>query len=341
MARVLLIVNPHATRVSPELRERVVRELARGTGGERGCDVEARLTQAPGHAVELARHAGAEGFDAVATLGGDGTVNEAACGLIEAGGHARLAPVADPPGGSGARGNGSGASGRGTPALACLPGGQANVFARMLELPDGAIAASRRVAEAMNAGRGRTVDLGVVNERCFTFASGLGLDAWVTRQVDARPRLKARLGPWYYTWSVLAVLARRCIAGAPKLSVRVDGEGPLEGMTAIVQNGSPYTYFKRRPIDLAENSALDSGRLSGCVLRRALPHDLPSLAWRALSKGASVGAHPRVSPFSQARALTVASSDGRALPLQADGEYLGEVTEARYTVLPGALKVLC
>ena len=38
--------------------------------------------------------------------------------------------------------------------------------------------------------------------------------------------------------------------------------------------------------------------------------------------------------------LTVRSADGRALPLQADGDYLGDVAEARYSILPGALNVV-
>jgi diacylglycerol kinase family enzyme len=53
-----------------------------------------------------------------------------------------------------------------------------------------------------------------------------------------------------------------------------------------------------------------------------------------------MSAHRRVSSFSGVTGLTVHSADGRPMPLEVDGDYLGEVTEARYSILPGALSVL-
>jgi diacylglycerol kinase family enzyme len=210
----------------------------------------------------------------------------------------------------------------------------------------------------------------VVNGRCFTFSSGVGVDASVTRQVDSNPHLKARFGPWYYTWAVLATFARRYLISAPRMTVRVaagvlgteasdtlatarerpfdakrkpfkrDAARGLEGITTVVQNGTPFTFFRGRPIEIADGGSLDSGELAGCVLRGAGPVDLPFLAFRAVSGHARMSAHRRVSSFSGISGLTVHSADGRPLPLQVDGDYLGEVTEARYSILPGALSVL-
>ena len=114
------------------------------------------------------------------------------------------------------------------------------------------------------------------------------------------------------------------------------GERTLEGVTAIVQNGSPFTYFQDRPIEIAEGAALDSGALAGCVLHRATPLDMPSIAWRAFSPRARVAGHRQVTRLPRAHRADRASADGRPLPLQVDGDYLGEVAEARYSILPGA-----
>src|SRR5271154_4809453 len=165
--RMLVIVNPYATTVSSHLREVVVYAL-RGR-----FEVDAVDTEAPGHATELCREAAHEGYDAVVAFGGDGTVNEAANGLL----------------------------GSSTP-LYCLPGGSANVFAKMLGIPGELVDATEHLLALADDWRPRRVDLGVVSaegaegavaeDRCFTFASGLGVDASVVQRVDANPRMKAR-----------------------------------------------------------------------------------------------------------------------------------------------------
>jgi diacylglycerol kinase family enzyme len=186
----------------------------------------------------------------------------------------------------------------------------------------------------------RKVDLGVVNGRCFTFASGLGLDASVVERVDANPRLKARFGPWFFTWVAFSTFMRRYLVSPPRLTVRTaDGE-ELEGVTAVVQNGSPFTYFQNRPVDIAEGASLHSGTLAGGVLHRATPLGMPSIAWRALSPRAHVTRHRQITGLPDATGMTVRSADERPLPLQVDGDYLGEVSEARYSVLPEALSVV-
>ncbi|MDE3069416.1 MAG: hypothetical protein KGJ43_01680 [Acidobacteriota bacterium] len=377
MRRMLVIVNPYATGASARVRERVLRTLARAFA------VEAVDTRAPGHAIELAASAEAAGFDAVAAVGGDGTVNEAANGLLGeriaalpgaawAGAPTRPGPVWPVQGGAvpaerprlvavgaGAADHGAAGAGRSspetdedeedrpaTPALACIPAGQANVLVRMLGIPQDAQSATQHLVALAAAGGRRVIDLGVVNGRGFTFASGVGVDASVTQAVDARPQLKARLGPWFYTWAALGVLARRWSEGAPRMSVRIppaggaETSGMLEGMTAVVQNGSPYTYFNRHPVELARRSSLHSGRLAGCVLHRARMRDVPALAHRALSRAGSIADHGAVSEFSGVGELSIHSRDGRALPLHVDGDYIGSTESARYGVLPGALRLI-
>jgi diacylglycerol kinase family enzyme len=302
--RMLMIVNPYASTVSDGLRHLVVHAL-RGR-----FEVDAVDTEARGHATELCREAAHEGYDVVVAFGGDGTVNEAANGLL----------------------------GSPTP-LTCLPGGSANVFGKMLGIPGGLVDATEHLLAMADDWRVHRVDLGVVNGRCFTFASGLGLDASVVQRVDASPRRKARWGPWFFTWVAVTTFARRYLVRPPRLDAELDGER-VPGVTAIVQNGSPFTYFNDRPIVIADEAQLDSGTLATCVLRSARPLDMPSIALRAFSQRLRLTRHRHIAALPPATELTVRSADGRPLPLQVDGDYLGEVAEARYSIMPRALSVV-
>jgi diacylglycerol kinase family enzyme len=307
--RMLIIVNPYATTVSDRLRHLVVYAL------QGRFEVDAVDTEARGHATELCREAAHEGYDVVVAFGGDGTVNEAANGLI-----------ASPAGASP------------TP-LCCLPGGSANVFGKMLGIPGDVVDATEHLLAMADDWRPRKVDLGVVNGRCFTFASGLGLDASVVERVDANPKLKARLGPYFFTWVAVSTFMRRYLVSPPRLQVQAHGE-TLDGVTAIIQNGSPFTYFQNRPVQIADGATLDSGALASGVLHRATLLSMPFIAWRALSSRAHVAGNRQVTGLKDLSEMVVTSSDGRTLPLQVDGDYLGEVAEARYSIMPQALNVI-
>jgi diacylglycerol kinase family enzyme len=302
--RMLIIVNPYATTVSDRLRHLVVYAL------QGRFEVDAVDTEARGHATELCREAAHEGYDVVVAFGGDGTVNEAANGLL----------------------------GSPTP-LCCLPGGSANVFGKMLGIPGDVVDATEHLLAMADDWRPRTVDLGSVNGRYFTFASGLGLDASVVERVDSNPHLKARLGAYYFTWVAISTFLRRYLLKPPRLEVQA-GDKTLQGVTAIIQNGSPFTYFQDRPIEITDGAALDSGALTGGVLHRATLVSMPFIAWRAFSTHARVAGHRQVSPIGDFSEMTVRSTDGRPLPLQVDGDYIGEVSEARYSILPRALNVV-
>src|ERR1700716_1421809 len=198
--RMLIIVNPYAATVSDRLSHLVVYAL------QGRFEVDAVDTEARGHATEICREAAHEGYDVVVAFGGDGTVNEAANGLL----------------------------GSSTP-LCCLPGGSANVFGKMLGIPGDPVDATEHLLAMADDWRPRKVDLGVVNGRCFTFASGLGLDASVVERVDANPRMKARLRARLFTWAAATTFLKRSLLPPPRLKVHT-AEGELDGVTAIVQN---------------------------------------------------------------------------------------------------------
>jgi diacylglycerol kinase family enzyme len=302
--RMLIIVNPYATTVSDRLKNLVVYAL-RGS-----YQVDAIDTEARDHATELCRDAAREGYDVVVAFGGDGTVNEAAKGL----------------------------AGTETP-LSCLPGGRTNVYCRMLGIPTDVVDATEHLLQMADDWRPRAVDVGMLNERAFLFAAGVGLDASVVEQVDAHPRLKARLGEWYYTWTGVRTFNRRYLFRPPRLEARL-GEERVAGVTTIVQNGSPYTYFGDRPVHMGEGAELTSGDLSGVVLKRASPIDIPTIIWRALSKHARLARHRRVHAFAGLDGLHVRSLDERPLPLQVDGDYIGEAQEATISVRPRGITVV-
>jgi diacylglycerol kinase family enzyme len=303
--RMLVIVNPYATTVSDRLRNLVVYAL------DARYAVEAVDTQARGHATELCREAAAQGYDLVVAFGGDGTVNEAANGLV----------------------------GTDTP-LSCLPGGATNVFHRAIGMPTDVVDATEHLLLLADGFRPRQIDLGRINDRFFTFAAGVGLDASVVERVDAHPRLKARLGEYYYTYAAFTTFSRRYLIDPPHVRVAVDGQ-ELEGVTVIAQNAEQYTYFGRRPIRLSPDVQLDDGALGLVVLKRARPIELPTVGWRAFSgRARTLTRHRQIESFPRTHEATVVAIDEGTFPVQVDGDFIGDWDEATFSSAPGALRVV-
>ena len=302
--RMLIIVNPYASTVSDRLRNLVVYAL-RGRYHVHAVDTESR-----DHATVLCRQAAEEGYDVVVAFGGDGTFNEAANGL----------------------------AGSDTP-LACLPGGRTNVWCRIIGVPVDIVDATEHLLGLAHAWSPRRVDLGQVNDRYFLFSAGVGLDASVVEQVDAHPRLKRRLGEWYYTWTGINTFNRRYLLHPPWLRADIDGR-QVDGVTAIVQNAEPYTYFGNRQVHMAEGASLSSGDLAGIVLRQARLADMPTIILRAFAKRLRLVDHRQVTPFRGTSEIMIRSADERALPLQVDGDYIGEVAEARFRAVPDGLLIV-
>jgi diacylglycerol kinase family enzyme len=303
--RMLIIVNPYATTMSDRLRHLVVYAL------QGRYDVHAVDTQRRGHAIELCREAAREGYDVVVAFGGDGTVNEAANGLI----------------------------GTDTP-LTCLPGGSNNVFCKILGIPADVVDATEHLLRMADTFRPRWADLGVVNGRRFTFAAGMGLDASVVERVDRHPHLKTRFGAWYFTEAAIVTFLRRYVVRAPRLEIETDGR-TIPGVSVFLQNAAPYTYFKSRPINIVDGAGLESGDLAGAVLTRATPIDVPTVMFRALSGAARLARHRRVEAFRGVDTVTVRSRDGRPVPYQVDGDHIGDVEEVTFSVEPRAIRVVC
>src|SRR4051794_7865998 len=244
--RMLIIVNPYATTVSDRLRNLVVYAL------QGRYEVEAVLTEAKNHATEIGREAVEGGYDVVVAFGGDGTLNEVANGL----------------------------AGTDVP-VTVLPGGSTNVVARTLGIPTDVVDATEHLLGLADDFRPRKIDLGTANGRRFVFSCGAGLDATAAKRVDAHPKLKSRLGPYYYTWAAVSGFYRQYLRNPVQMHVRA-GERETEGVTSIVQNSDPFTYFRDHPVQLSKGISLDDGPLAIATLRRPTQRDMPFIAARVL-----------------------------------------------------------
>ena len=308
--RMLLIVNPYATTVSDRLKNLVVYAL------QGRFEVEAVSTQAQNHATEIGREAIDGGYDVVVAFGGDGTLNEVANGL----------------------------AGTEVP-VSALPGGSTNVVCRTLGIPNDVVDATEHLLALADDWAPRKIDLGKVDDRHFVFACGVGIDATVVRRVDAHPRLKARAGPYYYSWAGISAFYRKYLYNAVRVRVEAGGESS-EGVTAIVQNSDPFTYFASRPIRVCEGIAIDDGTLSLATLKRARQRDMPTLISRLFSESRPASRHRQVDHFDDVLQATVTSisedkdSNRRPFPLQVDGEYIGNRTRIELRAAPGALTIV-
>jgi diacylglycerol kinase family enzyme len=309
--RMLIIVNPYATTVSDRLRNLVVYAL------QGRFEVEAVSTEAQNHATEIGREAQDGGYDVVVAFGGDGTLNEVANGL----------------------------AGTDLP-VAILPGGSTNVVCRTLGIPNDVVDATEHLLSLADDWQPRKIDLGIVDGRHFVFSCGVGIDATVVRRVDANPKLKATAGPYYYSWAGVSGFYRKYLVNPVRVRAQVEGREPAEGVTAIVQNSDPFTYFASRPIRVCEGIAIDDGTLSMAVLKRAAQRDMPTLIRRLFSESKPASRHRQVTHFDDVLSATIETvskeKDGspRPFPLQVDGDYIGERERVELRVDPSALTIV-
>ncbi|HEX6074887.1 MAG TPA: diacylglycerol kinase family protein [Micromonosporaceae bacterium] len=306
--RALLVVNPKATTTSGRGQD----VLARALRSEVDLDVE--YTRRRGHAAELTGRAVKEGVDLVVTLGGDGTVNEVVNGML-----------------------GDGPGNPDGPALAVVPGGSTNVFARALGLPGDWAEGTGVILEALREGRTRIIGLGRANERWFTFCAGMGLDAEVIRRVE-RARLRGRVStPGLYLRSAVAQYfadnRRR-----PHITLDVPGTAAQPGLgTVIVQNTAPWTYLGSRPVNPNPEASFDLGLDVLATRGQHLPSTLRT-ANQILSRDPDPHGR-RVLRLHDLDSFTLRAQ--QPVAFQVDGDYLGERELVRFAAEPQAIRVVC
>ncbi len=237
--RVLLLVNSSASSVTARGRVMIQKALSADH------DVTLAETSRRGHATRLAQGAAADGVEVVVVLGGDGTLNEAANGL----------------------------AGSDT-ALAALPGGSTNVFARTLGLPDDAIEATVVLLEALSHRSIRRVGLGVVNGRYFLFHCGMGFDAAIVARVERRAALKRYASHPLFLFSAFETWFRDYDHTRPRFAVHLPGGDIVDDVYfGLCLNTNPYTYFGTRPLNVAPGTTLDTGLAMVSIRSLELDHD--------------------------------------------------------------------
>lgn len=305
--RALLVVNPAATTTTPRMLEVLVRAL----GSDLKIDVT--TTQRRWHAAELAAQARRDGFDVVLALGGDGTVNEVVNGL--------LADGVD-----------------GAPALAVVPGGSTNVFARALGLPQDPIEATGQILDALRERRRRRIGLGRADGRWFTFCAGLGLDAEVIQAVEERRARGHVSRPALFVASALRHFYGRAERRRPALTLERPGCDPVQGLhLGIVCNTRPWTYIGERGIEPCPRASFESG-LDLLALRSLRTLSTLRHVGQLLSGPARPVRGSDVVALHDADQFTLRSS--RPIACQLDGDAMGTRTTMHFAAVRSALDVL-
>jgi diacylglycerol kinase family enzyme len=344
--RALLIVNPHATSTTRERRDVIARALASVV------DLEVVQTRYRGEATKLAAAAASEKFGLVMTLGGDGTVNEAVNGLL-GGAHGTGAAdgkddeagrwMAVLAGGDGARPDGARPDGARPdaaelPALAALPGGNANVFTRSLRLPTDPVDATGRLIEDLASGKERCIGLGTANGRYFTFNAGVGLDAEVVRAVEGRRAHGQLLTPTLFARTALRQYYQVTNRRHPAISIAEPSGLCADAVyICMVSNSAPWTYLGHRPVNTNPQAGFDTGLdllalrslstlTTMSTLRQMLAERTDPPAGRTVVSGHDLG--------------TIDLHASRPVAFQVDGEYMGEVEEVKFRSVPSALRVI-
>ena len=294
--KVMLLVNPYASGVDWKSR------MAANSAFVGEHDLTTVETTKRDDATAVAAQAAEDGFEVVVVLGGDGTLNEAANGL----------------------------AGTST-ALAALPGGSTNVFARTIGMAPKVTRAAPQLAAALARGDAvRSFGLGTVNAsnsvnaRHFLFHLGVGYDAAVVAQVERRSSLKRKIGQAIFVYASFATYFRHYDHRRPSFAVHFPDGTSVDGFFTICLNTNPYTYLGARPLYVTPDTGPDRGLVT-ITTRKLKVRTLLTLFGSALGKGKILRRSKQVDYHADLPSLTVRGH--KPFPHQVDGDYLGEAEE--------------
>ena len=289
--KLMLLINPSASSVNWKSR------MAANSALVGDHDVTTVETTKRNDATALAAQAAAEGYDAVVVLGGDGTLNEAANGLVNT-----------------------------QTALAALPGGSTNVFARTIGMaPKATKAAPQLLAALARDDSIRTFALGTVNGRHFLFHLGVGYDAEVVAQVERHSSMKRKIGQAIFVYASFATYFRHYDHRHPSFALDFpDGTSVEDGFFTICLNTNPYTYLGRRALSVTPDTGPDRGLVT-VTTRKLKVRTLLTLFGSALGKGEILRRNKHVDYHTDLATLTIRGH--KPFPHQVDGDYLGETEE--------------
>jgi diacylglycerol kinase family enzyme len=204
--------------------------------------------------------------------------------------------------------------------LGIVAGGYTNVLARAVGVPD----------DPARAVRERRISLGRANGRRFAFSAGIGVDSEAVRELETRRRSDGRRrGDFAYA----GVIARRLVSGyEPRLEI--DGLG--RAALLFVSNDAVFTYAGPRPFRFSPRARFELG-LDVVAPERAGALTALRYAGRLFAGRGLVGL-PGVLHAHDVDTIRVVCDE--PLPLEADGEDLGDVTEVVFEAERAAVDVL-
>ncbi len=319
--RALLIYNPRAGPIAVPHEMRDIRTYLEQHGWRVGLEeTRARL-----EATQLAREAAKDGADVVVAVGGDGTVNEVARGLV----------------------------GTDT-ALGVLPVGTTNVWALQMHIPalnpvgmDSTLArltsdleqridhrvplshyrtVLRNAADVLLGGKTVPVDIGMADKRPFLLWCGVGLDAAVTESIP--PEQKRALGPLAWVGTTLNKLRDYKSAA---VTLTLDG-AVKRVQTSLVVASNIQLYGGILP--LGARAYVDDGKLDVCVFHG---EGILNYVQHVLKVAARTHVDDSEIDYYQPREVTVESS--APLPVHVDDEPFA-ITPVSISVVARALRVI-
>ena len=300
--RVLLLVNATASSVTARKRVMIRKLLAAQH------EVEVAETSRRGHATRLAHAAANDGFDVVVVLAGDGTLNEAADGLL-----------------------------RTDTALAPLPGGSTNVYARTLGFSTDAIDATNELIRSLARGATKRIGVGRANRRPFLFNTGIGFDAAVIRRVERYGELKRHLSHPLHIAAAFEAFFRH-EGTRSRLEIELDtGEVIENARFAIVSKTDPYTFLGRIPLHVAPDAGLDQP-LALTAFRVLDPVTLLGGAASAMRTGRFLAHRKGIDRRKDLHRIMIRS--GEPFAYQVDGDDVGDTEQLDIEYEPDALTVV-
>ena len=309
--RALLVANTFATTTDDAIQNQVVNELSKH------LDITVVNTKARNDAIEIARSAQQQGFELVIGLGGDGTVNEIANGLL-----------LDGPNPEG-------------PLLAAIPGGNGNVFARNMGLSENPLEATAQILTALEAQQFKNIGVGKIAtnniSRWFLFNAGIGLDAAVIAEMESRRASGKMVSDAAYAGLALRELFARTDRKNAGLSLVSDsGEVHRNAHFALIVNLAPWAYLGSKPLNplpmANHDTALDVYAPTSLKVRAILRLVRSAIAGKSAENDGNVIA------LTNQKQVHIQSE--HPLWIQVDGDVLTQSTELTATHVPNALKVL-
>jgi diacylglycerol kinase (ATP) len=242
----------------------------------RGHQVQTCMAKAPGEARELACHMAGD-VDRLVIAGGDGTVNDVLNGVYD--------PSKVP--------------------ILHLATGTANMLARDLGLP----CRPEALADVLDYGAVRNVDMGLVGTRRFLLLASVGFDATVAQEVQKTRG--ATLGYQGYAMPMLRGLVRWC---PTELLIRVDGKEAVHGTNVMVLKAKHYGGF----FVFADEAELDSGHFDVFVFQG---RTVPALFRYGLA--AFVGKASKLRDVTHIMGTSVIIESTAPVAVEVDGDYFG------------------